>query len=107
MDAERAHELTLDVLSRAPRLLGSLAGVTTAAASPESEVELCGLRLANPIGLAAGLDKNGVAISFWPTLGFGFVEVGTVTAHAPVREPAATTVSATRRGGTDQPNGLQ
>ena len=87
MDAERAHELTLDVLSRAPRLLGSLAGVTTAAASPESEVELCGLRLANPIGLAAGLDKNGVAIPFWPTLGFGFVEVGTVTAHAQSGNP--------------------
>ncbi|RMF50254.1 MAG: quinone-dependent dihydroorotate dehydrogenase [Bacteroidetes bacterium] len=42
-------------------------------------VELWGLRFANPVGLAAGLDKNAELLSFWRHLGFGFVEVGTVT----------------------------
>ena len=40
-----------------------------------------GIRFPNPVGLAAGMDKNGVALPAWPALGFGFVEVGTVTAH--------------------------
>ena len=39
-----------------------------------------GLPIPSPVGLAAGLDKNGIAIPYWPSLGFGFVEVGTVTA---------------------------
>ena len=42
---------------------------------------LFGLHFRNPIGLAAGFDKNGVAIPAWEALGFGFVEIGTVTAH--------------------------
>jgi len=41
-----------------------------------------GVRFPNVVGLAAGMDKNGVALRAWPALGFGFVEVGTVTAHA-------------------------
>ena len=45
-------------------------------------VEVFGVRFPNPVGLAAGMDKNGVALPAWPALGFGFVEVGTVTAHA-------------------------
>jgi dihydroorotate dehydrogenase len=45
-------------------------------------VEVFGLTFGNPVGLAAGMDKNGVALPAWPALGFGFVEVGTVTAHA-------------------------
>jgi dihydroorotate dehydrogenase len=81
MDAERAHDLTLNILAKSPRLWGSIARISTPKSLPEDGVDLCGLRLANPVGLAAGLDKNGVAISFWPSLGFGFVEVGTVTAH--------------------------
>ena len=40
------------------------------------------MRFPNPVGLAAGMDKNGVALPAWPALGFGFVEVGTVTAQA-------------------------
>jgi dihydroorotate dehydrogenase len=43
--------------------------------------EVFGVRFANPVGLAAGMDKNGVALPAWPSLGFGFVEVGTVTAR--------------------------
>src|SRR4029453_14579537 len=41
-----------------------------------------GVPFPNPVGLAAGMDKDGVALAAWPALGFGFVEVGTVTWHA-------------------------
>lgn len=82
LDAETAHHLTLSVLGAAPRLLGGLARPLCSA--PPQPTELFGHTLPSPIGLAAGLDKDGVAIPFWPALGFGFVEVGTVTAHGQV-----------------------
>jgi dihydroorotate dehydrogenase len=46
-----------------------------------------GVRFPNPIGLAAGFDKNGVALERWKDLGFGFVEIGTVTRHAQPGNP--------------------
>jgi dihydroorotate dehydrogenase len=48
----------------------------------EAPREVFGIRFPNPVGLAAGLDKDGVALDAWPALGFGFVEAGTVTWHA-------------------------
>jgi len=51
-------------------------------ATPAAPVEVFGLRFPNPVGLAAGLDKDGAALPVWPALGFGFVEVGTVTRYA-------------------------
>ncbi|MBV1850404.1 quinone-dependent dihydroorotate dehydrogenase [Catellatospora tritici] len=80
-DAEHAHEWTLRrlaALSGRPTLLAALRR-RYATAAP---VEAFGVRFPNPVGLAAGMDKNGVALRAWPALGFGFVEVGTVTAHA-------------------------
>src|SRR5687767_9175424 len=56
-----------------------VAGVRGDAASP---VDLMGLRFRNRVGLGAGFDKDGVAIRGWAALGFGFVEVGTVTPRA-------------------------
>ena len=53
--------------------MGSLARPLCAA--PRSPTQLFGHDLPCPIGLAAGLDKDGVAIGFWPALGFGFIEV--------------------------------
>ena len=50
-------------------------------------INLFGLTFPNPIGLAAGLDKNGVALSAWAALGFGFIEIGTVTAKAQPGNP--------------------
>jgi len=47
--------------------------------TPELRIDAFGLRFQNPVGLAAGLDKDGVAVDLWAALGFGFVEVGTVT----------------------------
>ncbi len=87
MDAELAHERTLGVLQSMPGMLGSLAAVTMGSPDPSLAFEAFGLKFAGPVGLAAGLDKNGVAIPFWPNLGFGFVEVGTVTAHAQPGNP--------------------
>ncbi|MDT5042567.1 MAG: dihydroorotate dehydrogenase [Actinoplanes sp.] len=79
-DAETAHEFTLQRLAglaRQPRTL-SLLRSRYAVHRP---VEAFGVRFPNAVGLAAGMDKNGVALPAWPALGFGFVEVGTVTAH--------------------------
>jgi dihydroorotate dehydrogenase len=75
LDAERAHGLTLAGL-RAGHRLGLLG---LAAAPPAQPVELMGLTFANRIGLAAGFDKNASCIDAIGALGFGFVEVGTLT----------------------------
>ena len=75
LDAERAHELTLAAFQRFPAL-----ATAPFAQTPVSDpVELLGLRFANRVGLAAGLDKNGECLAAWARLGFGFVEIGTVT----------------------------
>ncbi|ARP80388.1 dihydroorotate dehydrogenase (quinone) [Bordetella genomosp. 8] len=76
MDAETAHEVTLKSLQRAYEC-----GLTRSLlhAAPLAPVTLMGLRVPNAVGLAAGLDKNGAYIDALGNLGFGFVEVGTVT----------------------------
>ena len=76
LDPELAHRSTLRTLDIAHRLglNGLLAG--RAPASPRT---VMGLEFPNPVGLAAGLDKNGEHIDALSTLGFGFVEIGTVT----------------------------
>ncbi len=73
MDPERAHLLAL----RALRL--GLAGAAAGADDPALAVDALGLHFANPIGLAAGFDKNALAAAPLMRLGFGFVETGTVT----------------------------
>jgi dihydroorotate dehydrogenase len=74
LDAERAHELTLGLLAAA----GSL-GLAPRPPARNNPVDVMGLEFPNRIGLAAGLDKNGTAIDGLSHLGFGFLEVGTVT----------------------------
>lgn len=76
LDPERAHDLTLSNLDRAERwgLLKCL--VEQPAPDPRN---LCGITFPNPVGLAAGLDKDGKHIDALSTLGFGFLEIGTVT----------------------------
>ncbi|MBN8431773.1 quinone-dependent dihydroorotate dehydrogenase [Microbulbifer salipaludis] len=76
LDPERSHHLSMDAIGAAERLgLMSL----FARQIPDDPVELMGLTLPNPVGLAAGLDKNAQAFNGLGALGFGFVEVGTVT----------------------------
>ena len=74
LDAERAHDLTLPLLNRSAGTLAFLQG--QAVSSP---VECFGLQFKNPVGLAAGLDKNGDYLNGLSRLGFGFCEIGTVT----------------------------
>jgi dihydroorotate dehydrogenase len=79
MSAERAHRLVIGLLAAMPRLHGSFIRCLGGPARQFQPIQVGGLTLAGPIGLAAGLDKDGEAIPFWPALGFGFIEVGTVT----------------------------
>ena len=79
MEPETAHHFALGLLSAAPRVPGALAFLRSFAPPPRPRT-LFGLQFRNSIGLAAGFDKNGVAIPAWEALGFGFVEIGTVTA---------------------------
>ncbi|MEH6344057.1 MAG: quinone-dependent dihydroorotate dehydrogenase [Bermanella sp.] len=76
LNAETSHELTLDLLGAAKRLgvLGLFAPKV-----PNQPVELLGLTFPNSVGLAAGLDKNGDYIDALGSLGFGFIEIGTIT----------------------------
>lgn len=76
MDAERAHHLTLNTLAQAYR---SGLGFISKENIPADERIVCGLRFPNPVGLAAGLDKDGQYIDALANLGFGFIEIGTVT----------------------------
>ncbi len=76
LDGEDAHRLSLAALDRA-HALGLLR--LACPAPPDAPVEVMGLRFPNAVGLAAGLDKNGEHIDALGALGFGFLEIGTVT----------------------------
>ena len=82
MEPESAHHLVIKGLSVAaniPGMLNLLEAMYGQSGMPELEVELFGLKFPNPLGLAAGLDKNGQAVPAFSRLGLGFMEVGTVT----------------------------
>ncbi len=75
LDAERAHRLTLRMFSMMPPF-------PPPRARPELAVKLWAIDFRSPVGLAAGMDKDAVAIRGWETLGFGFAELGTITPRA-------------------------
>jgi len=84
MDAERSHNLALGGMNVAAAMgLPTILGAETL----EAPVEVMGIRFPNPVGLAAGLDKNGTAIDGLAAMGFGFVEVGTVTPRPQLGNP--------------------
>jgi dihydroorotate dehydrogenase len=85
-DAETAHESTLRMAARLGALPPIVAGLRRyfGAATPRT---VFGVRFPGPVGLAAGMDKDGRALRAWPAFGFGFVEVGTVTWHAQPGNP--------------------
>ena len=76
LDPEQAHNLTLSNLDRAQRWGLLERFITKPIADPQI---LCGITFPNPVGLAAGLDKDGKHIDALAALGFGFLEIGTVT----------------------------
>ncbi len=83
---ETAHHFTIALLRHASNFDLALR-VLRFFQPPSKSKTLFGLSFPNPIGLAAGLDKNGVAIPAWAALGFGFIEIGTVTAKAQPGNP--------------------
>lgn len=74
-DPERIHNIAMKMLARTPMAKILTLGKTP----PRKTVSLWGFVFRNPIGLAAGFDKDAEAIEAWKQLGFGFVEVGTIT----------------------------
>ena len=76
MDPEKAHEFTMDMLAKGPRTPLSWAWCNQMVSDP---IQLAGLNFPNRVGMAAGLDKNARVIDGLAAMGFGFVEVGTVT----------------------------
>ncbi len=94
-DAEQLSALTLSALGQAslrrrwPGVSGLLAGLGAELQrhDPRLEQTLFGCRFPNPIGLAAGFDKNGVAAGIWHHFGFGFAELGTITWHPQAGNP--------------------
>ena len=82
LDAETAHRLVLRCAAMASRnrFLRALLGfVLVRKKDPKLTQKVFGIEFENPVGLAAGLDKDGEAIDFWASVGFGFIELGTVT----------------------------
>ena len=75
---EKAHELALTSLSFAPRLTRTLLG-SRFQRCPFGKLQRFGLTFSNPVGLAAGFDKDGIALEALAALGFGLIEAGTVT----------------------------
>ena len=84
LDPEQAHELTLDALAR---LQNTPLQCLWSQARVDDPVQLAGLSFPNRIGLAAGLDKNARCIDALGAMGFGFIEVGTVTPKAQSGNP--------------------
>jgi dihydroorotate dehydrogenase len=86
LSPEAAHNLAIRNLRAISSLPSVLRQLEPFQPAPKPKT-VFGLTFPNPIGLAAGFDKNGVAIPAWAALGFGFVEVGTVTANAQPGNP--------------------
>lgn len=82
LSPETAHEATMAALGLAARIFGRNIPVP-----PGSPVRCFGVDFPNPVGLAAGMDKNATALPVWPLLGFGCVEIGTITARAQPGNP--------------------
>jgi dihydroorotate dehydrogenase len=80
IDPEHAHRLTLSLLRHAPRL-------GPRRDPPELHTSAFGLNFSNPVGLAAGMDKDALAVRAWGRLGFGFAEIGTITPRPQTGNP--------------------
>ena len=84
LDPEKAHHLAMAGARRGGEWLGRRMRGRVVESRP---VEVAGLTFPNPVGLAAGFDKNGIALPFWRGMGFGFVEMGTVTPRPQAGNP--------------------
>ena len=80
-DSERAHSRVLSALSSLSRTRFSLSMLGTLYRSPDLPITVMNIDFPNPLGLAAGMDKNGEAVPSWQSIGYGFCEIGGVTLH--------------------------
>ena len=87
-DSEQIHDATLGNLGRLSRSRVGLDLIDSFFGMSDLPVQLWGLRFPNPVGVAAGMDKQGVAVPAWAAFGFGFSELGGVTWHAQAGNPA-------------------
>ena len=86
-DSEQIHDATLGNLARLSRSRVGLDCVESFFGMAHLPVQLWGLRFPNPVGVAAGMDKQGVAVPAWAAFGFGFSELGGVTWHPQAGNP--------------------
>lgn len=100
LDPERIHHIAMAGLKGFAHLPWH------AQPDPRLAREVFGIRFPTPIGLAAGFDKNAIALPAWEKLGFGFVEAGTITAAGQPGNPRPRIFRLSTRG-FDQPHGLQ
>ncbi|HAM73685.1 MAG TPA: dihydroorotate dehydrogenase (quinone) [Verrucomicrobiales bacterium] len=87
-ESEAIHNQTLAILGWMSRRALFCEMAESFYGAPPLPVDLWGLRFPNPVGLAAGMDKHAAAAPLWPSLGFGFSELGGVTAHAQPGNPS-------------------
>lgn len=87
-DSEAIHERTLKGLGFIARHRLLTEGLAAFFEAPALPVDLFGLRFPNPLGLAAGMDKQAGAVPVWAALGFGFTELGGVTLHEQPGNPS-------------------
>jgi dihydroorotate dehydrogenase len=80
-DPERVHERTLAAIARIGRSRPALAALARLGARHRTPATVAGIQFPGLVGLAAGMDKDGLGIRTWGALGFGYVELGTVTAQ--------------------------
>ncbi|MGD9890375.1 MAG: quinone-dependent dihydroorotate dehydrogenase [Dehalococcoidia bacterium] len=97
-DPERAHEWAMHALATAGRLAGSRQVPGLSEQNPRLQTEVAGLTFPNPVGVAAGFDKNAVALPALAALGFGFIEAGTVTFRPQSGNPRPRIVRLPERG---------
>ena len=86
LEAEHAHDFTLAALRR-PIVVNTLRRRADRSLEQRLSGQVFGLEFRNPLGLAAGLDKQGTAVAAWSALGFGFAEIGTVTLRPQTGNP--------------------
>jgi dihydroorotate dehydrogenase len=86
IDPELVHEMAIATLAKLSHVRWLLDAVRRSG-DERSGKEVFGLHFPNPVGLAAGFDKNGMALPAWEALGFGFMEIGTITALDQVGNP--------------------
>jgi dihydroorotate dehydrogenase len=87
-DSETIHNRTLRVLGNVSRSAPGCGVIRAVYGAGELPIEVFGLRFPNPVGLAAGMDKQAQAVPAWAAMGFGFSELGGVTWHAQPGNPA-------------------